>query len=259
MAEQNPFGLALPLFETNPTLVDPSARQQAVAPPLHTHYHKYGMEILVPTQTDEKQLIRQRMVEFQQSMLGNNYDYFLGDEKQWPNCPVGLTKENKLLLMSPFTPHALAQAEPQWTHLSSYRNGLLLVGLESCDHPAVRHFIASHQGTIAYVNARTLEYSLRRSTRFADPPKILSHGILRKLAKHIQNRRHDIDCLQFLKRDIQHSVELIEFQRKAQEITGGRKAFFSWVMIGLCIATFLLGLVHNSNDVAITSYDKKPY
>jgi len=186
------------------------------------------------------------LIRSQQFLAEAGYHFSRGSVDDWPGGVVEMSKDEWVQLIAPFDDAQLPQLRQAWQKLRAERGtspGLLLVGRQATDAPAVREFLRSCRGAVAYVDAARGQHVCRggRFTLLRTPPRILHRG---RLATIVRPRGDEsylrVDARAALVKDLAESAQVNEFMDRAHALAGKPAYRFTDVVLYICIALYAM-------------------
>jgi len=181
----------------------------------------------------------------QQFMAEAGYHFTHGSADGWPHTIVEMASDQWVQLIAPFDLNEtlLSAIRKAWQSLRAERGlspGLLLVGRQAVDDPAVRDFLRQCRGAVAYIDATRGEFVRHgRAGLLKAPPRLLDHHNLANLLRPGGSESYlRVDARAVLVKDLAESAQVSEFMDKAHALAGKPAYRFTDVVLYACIALY---------------------
>lgn len=206
--------------------------------------------------TDTAPQMRARLVALQYHLLAAGYRYVDGDVQAWPLTDVILTQGGRTLFLAPWYAARQHSLRRFWYEMTARdaRIGLLLVGTDPLDTPAVRDFFAAAPGTVAYLDAGSGQFRLQENeeTRLAAPEVLDRDAFAGMLAAPPPPPTAEADCLAALRDAIPPITEPVDDAPAAPIITRPAFPLCAYTLISLCVLAFIGQLLTGGLDALLS-------
>jgi membrane associated rhomboid family serine protease len=189
------------------------------------------------------------LIRSQQLLAEAGYKFTRGDVDHWPDCMVEMAKDEWVQIIAPFDDTLLPRVQKAWLALRKERSvapGLLVVGREAVNAPAVREFLRSCRGAVAYIDAVRGDFvRVGRAGLLKAPPRLLDHHHLDNLLRPDGSESYlRVDVQAVLAKDLAESAQVSEFMDKAHALAGKPRYRFTDVVLYACIALYAMMLLY---------------
>ena len=197
-----------------------------------------------------------RLIAIQQTLLSRGYQYSDGNVANWPMSMTLMSLGNDMVLISPWSPGPGPHMIETFNQFARENpsNGLLLVGEAGLENSEVQNFLDAMEGSVAYIDARTEQFVLRRRkiSALSSPPALLTEQGVRQLLSPPSGAVARIDARAQLEQTLSASREAKEFHQQARLAGGGRQPLVTLAFMAVCIAISALEfLLINSHQARL--------